>query len=65
MSAAHLMQFIGKPARFASEGLTFPVTIKDVRSSYGRTDFLILPVGGKGEKWAGADRVTVGQEGGQ
>lgn len=41
-----------------TEGLKVPVTVKDAREMWGRTDYLITPIGGSGEKWVEAYRVT-------
>jgi hypothetical protein len=41
-----------------TEGLKVPVTVKDAREVYGRTDYLVTPIGGSGEKWVEAYRVT-------
>jgi hypothetical protein len=41
-----------------TEGLKVPVTVKDAREVYGRTDYLVTPTGGSGEKWVEAYRVT-------
>jgi hypothetical protein len=51
---------IGRQATFRTrEGLTIRVKILDVRSAYGRTEYLITPVNGTGEGWVQARRVTL------
>lgn len=42
-----------------NDGLSFPVTILDVKESYGALRFQVAPVGGIGETWVDASRVTV------
>lgn len=39
---------------------TVPVTIQDAREVFGRVDVLVAPVGGQGERWVSAERVTMG-----
>lgn len=46
-----------------TEGLMVPVVIKDLREVWGRMDFLVSPVGGSGEKWVSAERVTRANKG--
>ena len=38
--------------------LLIHVVILDVRERYGRTDYLVCPVAGNGQKWVSADRVN-------
>lgn len=38
-------------------GVWVPVTVKDLRTAYGRVDALIAPKGGKGETWVNADEL--------
>lgn len=38
-----------------------PVVIEDVRQVFGRTEYLVAPVGGAGApQWVNRDRVTLG-----
>lgn len=46
-----------------SDTIHFLATVKDVRSVYGRMDYLIVPVGGSGEAWVSADRVALEAKG--
>lgn len=60
MNTKELSELIGKSALLTTElSLTVPVTIADVRQAYGRTDFLIKPVNGSGERWVNSERVTI------
>lgn len=36
---------------FSHLSLRIPITIIDVRQAFGRTDYLVKPVGGSGETW--------------
>jgi hypothetical protein len=59
-TSASLGAVIGQTGMLTTytEGLKVPVTVKDARQVYGRTDYLISPVGGSGEKWVEQFRVT-------
>lgn len=59
-TSANLAAVIGSTASLHSEGydLTFEVSIKDAREVWGRTDYLVTPVAGTGEKWVSAERVS-------
>jgi hypothetical protein len=63
MSILELAKSIDKPALLSVEGLSVPVTIRNVRQAYGRTDYQVTPAGGTGVKWVDASRVKV--KGGQ
>lgn len=65
MSIATLAAVIGKPALLSIESLKVPVTVRDVRQAYGRTDYLVTPANGMGSQWVSDARVTLGKEGGQ
>jgi hypothetical protein len=39
--------------------LTIPVSVKDARRNFGRTDLLISPLGGSGEVWVHSERVQL------
>ncbi len=56
---AELMDVIGKVGYLRAEGFMFPVLIQDVRISFGRKEFRVLPQGGTGSKWVSADRVEI------
>lgn len=59
-TAGNMAVVMGCTATLHSEGydLTFHVRIKDARRVWDRTDYLVTPVAGSGEKWVSADRVT-------
>lgn len=44
-------KYVGKKGAVFLGGLSVQVTIKDVKTSYGRDRFLITPVTGSGEVW--------------
>jgi hypothetical protein len=53
-------KFIGGRAQLQIErGLTVPVEIKDVRSSFGRIDAKVWPVGGLGSSWVNFSRLDM------
>ena len=41
----------GKEALYKTESMRFAVRVLKVREVYGRTDYLIVPTNGTGEKW--------------
>jgi hypothetical protein len=59
-TSASLGAVIGQTGTLTTytEGLKVPVTVKDAREVWGRTDYLVTPVGGTGEKWVEQWRVT-------
>lgn len=59
-TSASLGAVIGSTGSLHSEGydLTFRVHIKDAREVWGRTDYLVTPVAGTGEKWVSAERIS-------
>lgn len=61
MTIRDLTAALDKPAmlRLTAEGITIPVIIKDIRNVFGRTDFQVAPVDGKGLVWVNSERVTV------
>ena len=47
-------------ARYAIDGMAFPVELTDVRLNYGRLQFQICPIrGGSGRKWTIPDKLSV------
>ena len=36
-----------------------PVSVKDAKTIFGRLQLLVVPIGGSGEAWVSADRVTL------
>lgn len=62
MSIAAMARLIGKTGmmRLPEFGnITFPAEIQDARSSFGRIDVLISPIGGKGTVWVSLDRIAL------
>ena len=60
MSTANEMKdLVGKTALFTTDKMQFDVEIHDVRSNFGRTDFYVKPVSGRGETWVSADRLAI------
>jgi hypothetical protein len=57
MTAAEMAKMIGKPAQLDVGGMTFLVTIVDVRNRFGSVDYLVTPQAGHGEQWKSADGV--------
>lgn len=51
-------ELIGRPAARREGAYTVNVTVKDVKEAFGRTDLLLVPVSGSGEKWVSMDTVT-------
>lgn len=48
----------GSSAMYHHKGMQFPVTVLDARRAFGRTDVLIRPIGGDGEKWVNSEFLT-------
>lgn len=68
MSGAALARFIGKEglARLVAStngkgSVLVPVKVKDARSVFGRVDVLVSPIGGEGELWMDAERLTLSE----
>lgn len=45
------MENLGKTALQQIDGLYYLVSILDTRTIFGRDEYLISPVGGRGERW--------------
>ena len=55
--------YIGRNADVRVEQtLRIRCIIVDVRSAFGRVDYLISPVSGSGSQWVASDRVTLLEE---
>lgn len=67
MTHAQLSQHIGRAGDWilADRPLNIRVTVEDARESYGRLQYLIQPVAGRGQTWIDASRVRLDQETGQ
>lgn len=46
-----LQQYINRKMDINLGGLQVSIVILDIKTSYGRTRFLVSPVAGKGEVW--------------
>lgn len=59
VSLTEMVGIIGTTALVRVEGTTFsvPMTISDVKVSYGNKRYLVSPVGGTGQAWVDASRV--------
>ncbi len=51
MTTANAMHLIGQARTIVLGTLTIDVLIRDVKQSYGRTRYLVVPVSGQGEQW--------------
>lgn len=56
MNVKELAETIGKTVNIRVEDFTIPVTIVDVKQSYGRTRYLVKPVSGAGIVWVEESR---------
>ncbi len=59
MTRREVNDLLDKEATLKLEGFQVPVKILDARENYGRIDCLVTPVGGTGEAWVSAERVTL------
>lgn len=62
MSAISLARLIGKTGQMRLpefSNITVPVEIQDAKQSFGRTDVMVMPIGGKGMVWVSLDRVAL------
>lgn len=57
MTNAELSKLVGTTGRVNLDGLEVDVKIIDARMSFGRTDVLVVPESGAGQKWIEAGRV--------
>jgi hypothetical protein len=55
-----LAALIGRQAAYRVGGMTFTVTVTDVRSRYGNVDVEITPVHGAGYQWVQLTSVEIG-----
>lgn len=56
-----LESLVGRKAFYSVGPLVFRVVIRDVRSAFGRTDCLIEPECGTGQKWIAEDSLRLEQ----
>lgn len=59
MKTEELLELIGTVRKWRHEGVTFPVTIRDARQVFGRTDVQVEPVGGSGRMWVNIEALVV------
>lgn len=59
MSVAELARLIGRTGTWQHGGLLFEITVSDVRTRFGGTDLLIVPVSGLGEAWVQDNSVVL------
>lgn len=65
MTVAELAKSLGKVGTYypnGSQGLGFEVTVRDVRQVFGRLDFEVEPVAGRGRSWVGESSVKFPDE---
>ena len=53
-TAKYQHKFIGKTIIFRTHGLGFEVKIENVRTIYGKMQFLVIPIKGEGMTWIDA-----------
>ena len=55
-----MSKYIGEEVGFLSKnGISFKVTIKDVKQVYGKTRYLIEPVSGSGSVWCESTKLCL------
>tara|TARA_B100001964_G_C13919677_1_gene459651 strand:- start:18 stop:191 length:174 start_codon:yes stop_codon:yes gene_type:complete len=55
-----MSKYIGKEVGLLSKnGISFKVTIKDVKQVYGKTRYLIEPVSGSGSVWCESTKLCL------
>ena len=60
LTVSELYKLIGTQAFLNDKGMKHSVTIKNVRTGYGRIDVLVEPVAGDGSKrWVASTRLSV------
>lgn len=59
MTAKEMVNTIGKTGTLRVEELQIEVEILDIRNVWNRTDFLVSPISGQGEKWVSGERVKI------
>ena len=57
MKLRELTKQIDKIALFYSESMRFRVKIIDVKTAFGRIDYLVEPIAGDGSKWVSSERI--------
>lgn len=54
-----MMKFIGKEVSYNIHGLTVQVKVIDIRQAYGRIDYRITPINGKGNIWVSSSTLSL------
>lgn len=58
MTLKEMQKIMAMKVSITVDGLTFPVKITDVKQAFGRTDVLVTPVHGSGERWSNLANLT-------
>jgi len=59
MTTAQMARYLDKTASYAlPNGLTFWVSIVDIRMAWGKVQFQIVPITGQGPAWVSEDSIT-------
>lgn len=58
MKTDEMLALIGTVRYWVHSGVWFPVTIRDVRNAFGRTDVQVEPVGGRRRMWVNITSTT-------
>ena len=58
MTVKTLHQAIGQTVGLRLEGFIIPMTVLDVKTSYGKARFLVSPNHGSGEQWVEISRLV-------
>jgi hypothetical protein len=58
MKLSDIAKKLGKQAYVAFDSYSIQVLVNDARNSFGRIDYLVSPVSGKGEFWVSSERVS-------
>ncbi len=58
MTAKEMLPAIGQQVAVRFEDITVNCTVRNVKSTYGRTRLLVAPTAGKGEQWIELPRVV-------
>jgi hypothetical protein len=61
-TAKYMNPAIGQTVLIRVEGWTIPVTVRDVKSAWGKIRLQVEPVMGTGLQWVEMDRVAYSQE---
>lgn len=62
MTVTETASLVGRTASLQEGALVIGVAILDVRSNWGRTDYLVTPRTGSGKVWVQEYRLTLDEE---